>query len=77
MIGPRRGIVYQVHQVNDGVRVNLGARSITFLNLFQDALNFALNTPSFAIKDIPGDLIDEERLALIERLLEEGLVVRK
>jgi hypothetical protein len=77
MVGPRRGIVYRVHKSDDGVRVNFGARSITFLNLFQEALNFALNTPSFAIKDIPGDLIDEERLALIERLIEEGLIVRK
>ena len=77
VVGPRRSIVYQVHKSDGGVRVNFGARSITFLNLFQDALDFALKTPSFAIKDLPGDLIDEERLALIERLIEEGLIVRK
>jgi len=77
VVGSRRGIVYRVHKSDSGVRINFGARSITFLNLFQDALDFALNTPSFAIKDLPGDLIDEERLALIERLIEEGLIVRK
>jgi hypothetical protein len=29
------------------------------------------------IREIPGDLEDEERIAFAERLLEEGLVVRE
>lgn len=76
-IAPRRAIVYQLHQSDDTVRVNFGSRSIVFLGLFREALDYALNTPVYAIRDLPGDLEDEERLAFIERLLQEGLVVRK
>jgi hypothetical protein len=77
LVGPRRGAVYQIHPTDDSVRVNYGARSIVFLDLFREALEFALNRPVFAIRDVPGDLQDEERVVFIERLLEEGLVVRK
>lgn len=75
-VGPRRGIVYQVHVDGDTVRLNYGARSIVFPGFFQDALNFSLRTPAFAVRDLPGELQDEERVAFIERLMQEGLVVR-
>jgi len=77
IVGPRRGSVCRIHQEADSVRVNFGARSITFLGLFREALDFALNTPSYAVREVKGDLADEERLVFIERLLEEGLVMRQ
>lgn len=77
VVGPRRGIVYRIHADNDSVRLNFGARSITFLGLFREALEFALNTPNYLVREIKGDLADEERIVFIERLLEEGLVIRK
>jgi ribosomal protein L16 Arg81 hydroxylase len=77
VVGPRPGSVYRMHTAEDSVRVNFGARTITFLGLFRDALEFALNTPAFAVREIKGDLEDEERIVFIERLLEEGMVVRK
>lgn len=73
---PRRGIVYQLHGASDAVRLHYGARSIVFPGLFQDALAFALKTPGFAVRDLPGKLQDDEKLAFVERLIEEGLVVR-
>lgn len=77
VVGPRRGIVYQTHVVDDSVRLNFGARSIVFLGLFREALEFALSTPTFIIRELPGELIDEEKIVFIERLMQEGLVVRK
>ena len=76
-VGPRPGIFYQMHNGGDSVRLNYGARSIVFRDLFGKALDFALKTPAYAIRDLPGDLEDEERMAFVERLIEEGLVVRK
>ncbi len=73
----RRGIVYRLHAANDLVRLNFGSRGITFLGIFREALDFALRAPAFAIRELPGDLQDEERIVFIERLLQEGLVVRK
>jgi bifunctional lysine-specific demethylase and histidyl-hydroxylase NO66 len=75
-VGPRRGIVYQLHVEGDVVRLNYGARSIVFPGFFLDALNFSLTTPAFAVRDLPGELKDEERVIFIERLMQEGLVVR-
>jgi hypothetical protein len=77
LVGPRRGIVYQVHPADNAVRVNFGARSIVFMDIFKDALDFALSKPSFSIGELPGDLEDVERIVFVERLIQEGLVVRK
>jgi ribosomal protein L16 Arg81 hydroxylase len=77
VVGARRAIVYQMHNEADSVRVNYGARSIVFPSFFREALDFALNRPAYIIREIPGELEDEERIAFAERLLEEGLMVRK
>jgi ribosomal protein L16 Arg81 hydroxylase len=76
-VGPRRGIVLQTHAAEDSVRLNYGARTITFPAFFREALEFALHQPAFVIGDLPGELQDEEKVVFVERLLEEGLVVRK
>ena len=77
VVGARRAIIYQMHNGDDSVRLNYGARAIVFPSFFREALEFALNRPDYRIREIPGELEDEERVAFAERLLEEGLVVRK
>jgi ribosomal protein L16 Arg81 hydroxylase len=76
-VGPRRGIVYQMHPSEESVRINFGARTIVFPGFFRQSLDFALNTPSYVVRDIQGDVEDEEKTVFIERLMQEGLVVRK
>ena len=77
VVGPRRGIVHRMHAGDDSVRLNIGTRSIVFPGFFREALDFALNTPAFAIRELPGELEDEERIAFAERLVQEGLIIRK
>ena len=77
LVGARSGIVFRMHVADDSVRVNYGARTITFPYFFREALEFSLHRPVFAIGDIPGDLQDQEKIVFVERLLEEGLVVRR
>jgi hypothetical protein len=77
IVGPRPGAVYNVHAEGETVRINIGTRSIVFLDIFKEAVEFALKTPSFAIGTLPGDLEDVERIALIDRLMQEGVIVRK
>lgn len=77
VVGPRPGIVCRMHVDGDPVRLNAGTRSILFPGLFREALDFALNTPSFAIRDISGELEDEEKIVFTERLIQEGILVRK
>ena len=76
-VGPRRGIVLQTHAADDSVRLNYGGRTITFPAFFREALEFALHHTEFVIGELPGELQDEEKVVFIERLLEEGIVVRK
>jgi ribosomal protein L16 Arg81 hydroxylase len=77
IVGPRRAIVFQMHKEGDAVRLNYGARTIVFPSFFGEGLKFALDRPFYAVREIPGDLHDQERVAFAERLLQEGLVVRK
>jgi ribosomal protein L16 Arg81 hydroxylase len=78
IVGPRRGMLYRTHvNGDDSVRLNFGARSITFPGIFRDSLDFALNQESYPVRDLPGAIEDEEKVLFIERLLQEGLVVRQ
>lgn len=75
--GPRPGIVYRMHAGADQVRVNIGTRSIAFPGFLREALSFALKTPAYRVREIPGGLQDDEKIAFIARLMEEGLTIRK
>ncbi len=75
-VGPRAGLVYTIRRGEETVTLNFGTRVITFPGFFGEALDFALNKPGYAIRDLPGDLEDAERVFFIERLMLEGLVVR-
>jgi ribosomal protein L16 Arg81 hydroxylase len=75
-VGPRPGIVYQVRIEGDSVRLDYGARTIVFPDLFRQALDFSLKTRAFAVREVPGALQDEERVAFVERLMQEGVLVR-
>jgi hypothetical protein len=78
VVGPRAGMAYRVHPSEDSVRLNFGGRSITFPGFFREGLEFALNNQRYAIRDIAGgDLQDEEKIVFVERLIQEGLIVRK
>jgi ribosomal protein L16 Arg81 hydroxylase len=77
VVGPRAGIVYRVHPGEETVRLNFGGRTITFPDFFGEPLKFALNNKAYKINDIAGDLEPEEKLVFVERLLQEGIVVRK
>ncbi|HET7085334.1 MAG TPA: cupin domain-containing protein [Rhizomicrobium sp.] len=73
----RPGVFYTIRKGEESVTLNVGTRTITFPGFFGEALEFALNSPGYAIRDLPGDLGDEERLVFIERLMQETLVVRQ
>jgi len=76
-VGPRRGLVYRLHQADETIAIRVGFRRIAFPDVLAEQLRFALETPSFAIRDLPGDLTDDEKAVFIERLMQEGLIERK
>jgi hypothetical protein len=66
-----------MHNGDDSVRVNFGTQSIVFPGFLRPSLDFALSTPAYAIHDVAGELDDDEKIVFIQRLVLEGLVVRK
>ena len=76
-VGPREGIVYQTQSGDDFLRVTFGTRNITFPGFLRDSVEFALSIPTFLIRELPGQLEDDERVAVIDRLIQEGMVMRK
>lgn len=76
-ISPRDGLFFTVRTVDNSIRLNVGTRTIAFPDFLGPALHFALTTPNFMIRDLPGDLEDEEKTVFIERLILEALVIRK
>jgi hypothetical protein len=75
-LGVRPTLYFTLRRGDDTVTLNVGTRTITFPGFFTEAVEFALSKPLYAIRDLPGDLEDEERIALAERLFQESVVVR-
>jgi ribosomal protein L16 Arg81 hydroxylase len=75
--GVRSGLFYTLRKGEGTVTLNVGTRTITFPDFFGEALAFALAQPAYAIRDLPGELEDEERLVFVERLMQEALIVRR
>lgn len=72
----RPGLAHTLRDGQDTVTLKVGTRAITFPDFFGEALKRVLQGPSFKVRDLPGDLEDEERLAFVERLMQEALVIR-
>jgi ribosomal protein L16 Arg81 hydroxylase len=78
IVGPRKGVVYRLHAGTDAVHIYVGTRSIVFPDIYREPLKFALGTPRFTVNELPGELNrEEEKIAFIERLMQEGLIIRK
>jgi ribosomal protein L16 Arg81 hydroxylase len=76
-VGARRGLFYIFSKDAEAVTLKVGTRVITFPDFFGEALEFALQTSNYAIRDLPGGLDDDLKLVFIERLMEEALVTRR
>jgi ribosomal protein L16 Arg81 hydroxylase len=72
----RPALFYRTTPHPEAVTLKVGTRAITFPDFFAPALEFALNTAEFTVRDLPGELEDEERIAFVERLVQEGLIIR-
>ncbi len=76
-VGPRPGIVFRLKNGDDSVRLHFGGRNIDFPAFLKEPLDFALNTTEYSVSDIAGDLEDSEKVFVVNRLMQEGLLVRR
>lgn len=74
MAGAQPNLLYRIEEKDDSVTVICQGAEITLPGHAADGLRFALDSPRFAVADLPGDLDDEGKLVLARRLVREGLV---
>jgi ribosomal protein L16 Arg81 hydroxylase len=72
--GARMGSVSRVSMEGEFCSVDCYGRKIRFPGHASEALRFALSNPRFAVRELSGNLDGEGKLALVRRLVREGLV---
>ncbi|HLY61457.1 MAG TPA: cupin domain-containing protein [Terriglobia bacterium] len=74
VVGARTGVISLLRSDANSVSVDCYGRKITFPVRAGEAVRFALNNSKYVVRELPGDLDDAGKLALVRRLIREGLV---
>lgn len=75
VVGARSGAVFRIEKGVGSITVHAFARKLIFPAYVEAALQFALNQPRFSVRDLKGNLDENSKLVLVERLVREGLLV--
>ena len=75
-VGARPNLLYHLRRDEERVHVSCYGSSLHMPIHAAEALSYALETERFLVGDLPGDLDDEGKLVLIERLIRDGLVLQ-
>lgn len=73
-VGARPGVMTRLRRNGESATVECYGRRINFPSHAHDAVQFAMNHPRFTARDLPGDLDEAGKLAVVRRLIREGLV---
>jgi ribosomal protein L16 Arg81 hydroxylase len=74
-VGARTGAISHVQANGETVSVDCYGRRITFPRHALEAVRFALSHSRFAVRELAGDLDEAGKLAVVRRLVREGLVM--
>jgi hypothetical protein len=72
---PRRHLGASLREEATAIVIACHGKEIRVPRFGADAVRFALSTPRFRVRDLPGQLDNNSRLALIRRLVREGLLI--
>ncbi len=75
IVAAREAVIWRVETEGDSVVVRCANRRIKFPAHAADAVRFALGRRRFQVRDLPSGLDDEGKLALVRRLIREGLLM--
>jgi ribosomal protein L16 Arg81 hydroxylase len=75
-VGVRPATIFSLHRAEEMIRVRTHGREILLSAEAGDAVKFALQSERYRVRDLPGFLDDEDKLTIVRRLIEEGLVWR-
>ena len=74
VVGARPGVIARLQRSAESAAVECYGRRINFPSHAHDAVQFALNHAKFTARDLPGDLDEAGKLAVVRRMIREGLV---
>ena len=74
-VGTRPGLICRSEAADDRIKLHCHSTEIAFPRRVATALEYALRTPRFLVRDLPGGLDEDDKLVLIRRLIREGLVM--
>lgn len=74
LAGVRDGTIFRMEEDGDSAAMECYGRRITFPVHAREAVEFALTHARFAVHELPGVLDDAGKLAIVRRLIQEGLV---
>lgn len=72
----RETIVFALTESSEQVRLEFHDKVVAFPGFISESVHFISQTPSFAIRDIPGAIDDGSRLVLVRRLMKEGFLTK-
>ncbi|MFO0682713.1 MAG: cupin domain-containing protein [Sandaracinus sp.] len=73
-VGARPNLLYRYREKDGQFIVSCYGAEMRLPAYAAEPTRYALETASFAVRDLPGDLDDEGKLVLIKRLVREGMV---
>jgi len=74
VVGARKGVISHLRTNAETTSVDSYGRTITFPSHADEAVRFALSNSEFVVRGLPGALDDAGKLALVRRLIREGLL---
>jgi hypothetical protein len=74
VVGARPGVIARLQRNGESATVECYGRRINFPSHAHNAVQFALNHTKFTARDLPDDLDEAGKLALVRRLIREGLI---
>jgi ribosomal protein L16 Arg81 hydroxylase len=75
-VGVRPDAIFRLAGDGEMLRLRAHGRETQIVADAANAVAYALQTARYRVRDLPGTLDDDDKLTLIRRLMEEGLVVR-
>jgi ribosomal protein L16 Arg81 hydroxylase len=74
-VGCRSGLIYRSRVVDEIFKVEYHSSEIRFPVRAAASIAYALNTPRYFVRDLPGEIDDSGKLVLVRRLVQEGCAV--
>jgi len=73
-VGARPTALYRTQITGDVMTIRSQGRELSMPSAVAEAVTFGLETENYRVRDLPGDLSDDDKLLIVTRLIEEGLV---